>query len=430
MPEAEQNVCSVSELNQRVRQLLGGGVAPLWLRGEVTGLTVQAGSGHAYFALKDAACQVNAVFFRGGAQMTALAVSQGMQIDVYGRPDLYERGGIYQFAVQELRLCGQGALHQRFLELKQRLEEEGLFDPRRKRPLPALPECIGLVTSLQGAAIQDFTQVLFRRHPSIRLRIVNTPVQGEGCAARIARAIAYLNETQACSVIVLTRGGGSIEDLWEFNAEVLARAIYASDIPVISAVGHERDFTIADFVADLRAATPSVAAELVVPKQEDFRGRLDHLSHRLQAALRQRLQGLRLRWQRADACAVLRQPQELVWRRGQRLDLAAQRLSQTLPQRALQLHRRLEAIAGRLPAALRQRLAERQRRLHRAGGVLQAVNPTGVLQRGYCILLKSNGQAVRTPVEVAPAEPLTAILAAGRLPLRAEPPTREDVAHG
>lgn len=430
MPEDEQNICSVSALNQRVRQLLSGTFAPLWLRGEVSGLTVQASSGHVYFTLKDATCQLSAVFFRGAGQVTALAVTQGMQIDVFGQPDLYERGGSYQFVVQEIRLSGQGALYQRFLELKQRLENEGLFDPCRKRPIPALPPCIGLITSLQGAAIQDFMNVLFRRHPSAHLRIVNTPVQGEGTAARIAKAIAYLNETQACAVIVITRGGGSIEDLWEFNEEVLARAVYASDLPVISAVGHERDFTIIDFVADLRAATPSVAAELVVPKQDDFHGRLDHLSRRLHAVIKHRLQELRMRWQRADACPALRRPQEIVWRLAQRLDLAAQRLGPTLPQRALQMRRRLDALAGRLPSALQQRLAERQRRLHRADGVLQAVNPSSVLQRGYCILLKPDGVAVRAPTDVAPAESLTAILATGRLAVRVDQPPQKDVSHG
>lgn len=411
----DEPILSVSDLNREVRQLFATRFTELWLRGEISGVSIKSGPGHVYFSLKDAKAQIRALYFHGGECFQSLGLSQGSKVDAFGRVDLFERDGTYQFIVKMLRPLGLGELFQRFEELKQRLAQEGLFDLARKKPLPPLPRCIAVITSLEGAAIRDFRQILDRRHPNIHLRLVNAPVQGSGAGAWIAKAVEYLSWSKACDVIIITRGGGSIEDLWEFNDESLARAIAASSIPVISAVGHERDFTICDYVADFRAPTPSAAAELVVKTQAEMQDSLENAGQRLHSALRLKLQGLKMRWQKAAACVFFQRPEALVQSLAQRLDHAALRLPRGLTVLAERSREHQRLLAHRLPQGLSGCLQQRQNRLAQLSGKLAALDPRSVLGRGYSILLRADGRALRESGEVDCGNRVRAILWRGEL---------------
>jgi len=413
----DEQILSVSELNRQVKQLFSNQLADIWLRGEIGGVTIKSGMGHVYFSIKDAKAQIKAIYYHGGEQFQSLGLSQGSKVDAYGRVDLFERDGTYQFNVRMLRPLGLGELQQRFEELKQRLANEGLFDIARKRTLPPLPRCIGVITSMEGAAIRDFRQILDRRHPNIHLRLINAPVQGAGAGAWIAKAVEYLSWSKACDVIVITRGGGSIEDLWEFNDESLARSIAASCIPVISAVGHERDYTICDYVADFRAPTPSAAAELVVKAKVEMQENLLNASRRLQGAMQLKQQQLKMRWQSAAACIFFQRPETLTQSLAQRLDNAALRLSQNLTMLAEHTRQRQQLLSGRLPRGLTYCLQQHKNILAQLSGKLMALDPKSVLGRGYSILLREDGLAVRAATEVAPGNHLRAILWQGELSL-------------
>lgn len=399
---AAPRVWTVSELNRLVKDLLEQSVEPFWLRGEIGDITLHR-SGHVYFTLKDARSQLPAVMFRGAETARQLELRTGVEIEVYGRLTVYEPRGAYQVLVQLIRPKGIGDLQKRFEELKARLRAEGLFDEERKRPIPLLPRCVGLVTSPEGAAIRDFLRLLDRRFAGVHVRLVPVPVQGAEAAAQIAAAIRFLNESQACDVIVATRGGGSLEDLWAFNEEVVARAVAGSAIPVISAVGHERDFTICDFAADLRAPTPSAAAEVVIGAKAEMMERIHISRGRLQQALALRVSRLQEGLQRLLAKRVLHEP------------AAAVRV----------FHQRIDEMTTRLTAGL-QRHAERSRsRVQNLRGRLDALNPRRVLARGYAILIDGDGRAIRRAEETAPGATLTGILHGGELGLRVERVTPE-----
>jgi exodeoxyribonuclease VII large subunit len=340
-----------------------------------------------------------------------------MAVIATGRLTVYEPQGIYQLSVLDVKPLGLGDLHQRFEELKQRLQAEGLFDLERKRPVPTLPRCVGLITSLDGAAIEDFFNVLNRRFAGMHVRIIPTAVQGDSAAAQIANAIRFFNARRACDVIVVTRGGGSIEDHWAFNEEVLARAVAGSEIPVISAVGHERDHSICDFVADFRAPTPSAAAEQVVMAKENFFERIANLRRRLRDALLLRVAALRQRYVRAASCSLLQRPDDMVMLRQQRLDFLAARLEQTLPRLHERALNRLTSAGERLPPALNALVRQRRDRFTRAEQTLNALAPRRVLARGYSILLNQEGQALRDAAETRPGEAIRAMLAKGDLEL-------------
>ncbi|MFA4943498.1 MAG: exodeoxyribonuclease VII large subunit [Lentisphaeria bacterium] len=388
-------ILSVSELTRIVKELFEQTFYPFWVRGEAGNLTFHR-SGHLYFTLKDAQSQIAAVWFRGAAAARQLGLAEGMEVEALGRLTMYEPRGQCQLVIDRLRPKGVGLLQQRFEELKRKLQAEGLFDPERKRPIPALPKCIGVVTSPEGAALQDFLKILGRRFASLHVRIVPVAVQGVRAAAEIAAGIALLNRSRGCDVIVATRGGGSLEDLWPFNEEVVARAVAASAIPVISAVGHEVDFTICDYVADLRAPTPSAAAELVVAKQSEFQERLANLRQRQRQALRLRLGDWRRRLDRAAHSPAFREPLHQVRRHQQRLDELGLRLNR--------------ALLARQQAA--------RARLDRAGARLAALNPAAVLERGYAILLdRASGHAVTDAATAPLGGRLTGLLAKGRLDL-------------
>src|SRR5579859_4685596 len=278
-----RRILSVSELNRAARGLLEGGFPILWVEGEISNLA-QPGSGHLYFSLKDAQAQVRCALFRNRGMLLRFKPANGMKVLVRGRVSLYEPRGDYQFLVESMEDAGHGALQRAFEALKERLAQEGLFDAALKRPLPQVPKTIGVVTSPTGAAIRDILSVIRRRHPLARVIVYTVPVQGVGAAAKIAAMLGLASRRGECDVLILARGGGSLEDLWAFNEEPVARAIRASAIPVVSGVGHEIDFTIADFAADLRAPTPTGAAELVTPDLSTWRRLLLEQSARLQQA--------------------------------------------------------------------------------------------------------------------------------------------------
>src|SRR5881275_2311218 len=294
-----RQILSVSELTARIRDLLARNFTDISVQGEISNCRA-AQSGHIYFTLKDDRAQVKCVYFKQQQRGIKFRPEDGLQITVRGSISVYEQRGEYQIYVEKIDLVGQGALQLAFEQLKKRLQAEGLFDERRKRALPALPRKIGIVTSLDGAAIRDIIKVLRRRYPNAHLVIRPTRVQGEGAAMDIARAMRTIGRVPGVDVVIVGRGGGSIEDLWAFNEERVARAIAACPVPVVSAVGHEVDFTIADFVSDYRAPTPSAAAELVVSAKDEFCGRIDRLLGRLGAAARARVQGLSRRVHIAD----------------------------------------------------------------------------------------------------------------------------------
>src|SRR5438128_3227351 len=290
-PVAARRVYSVTELTVRVRDLLEAEFFEVWVEGELSNCRVWT-AGHLYFTLKDAASQVRAVIFRSALRYLKFKPGDGLRVVARGRVSVYEPKGEYQLVCEHMEPQGLGALQLAFDQLKKRLQDEGLFDSARKRPLPALPRKIGIVTSLDGAAIRDIIKVLRRRYANAHLVIRPARVQGDGAALEIARGLRAVGRVARVDVVIVGRGGGSIEDLWAFNEEIVARAIAASPVPVIAAVGHETDVTIADFVADVRAPTPSAAAELVVARKDEFCGRIDRLEDRLRAAARARVQRL------------------------------------------------------------------------------------------------------------------------------------------
>jgi exodeoxyribonuclease VII large subunit len=397
MDETKNKIWTVSEINRLVKDVLEQSFYPFWVEGEVSNLTIHR-SGHVYFTLKDARCQLSLVFFRGAEQARAAGLAEGMKIEVQGRLTVYEPRGAYQLVVSQLRAKGKGDLQRKFEELKAKLREEGLFDEERKRPIPALPRCIGVVTSPQGAAIRDFLQILDRRFANVQVRIYPAAVQGEGAAAQIAAGVEFFNRHRASDVIVVTRGGGSLEDLWPFNEEIVARAVAASGIPVISAVGHEVDFTICDFAADLRVPTPSAAAELVIGRKAELVERIQTLQQRLRTRLQLRLAELRQRLERAARSYVFREPRNVVRTYQQRLD----------------------ELMTRAQRQLLHALEIRKGKCERLSAQLNALSPRRVLERGYSILLRREPQqdvALTDAAIAAVGEQLRGILAHGELTL-------------
>jgi len=384
---------TVSEITRMVRELLEQSLYPFWVRGEIGNLTIHR-SGHVYFTVKDSRSQLSVVFFRGAQQARRLGLTAGLEVEIRGRLTLYEPRGQFQMIADQVRPGGLGALQRQFEELKKRLQAEGLFDPERKRPIPALPRCVGVVTSPQGAAVRDFLQILRRRFGRMHVRIYPAAVQGEGAAEEIAAGVRYLNATQACDVIVVTRGGGSLEDLWPFNEETVARAIAESAIPVISAVGHEVDTTIADFAADLRVPTPSAAAELVTKQRLDMAEQIANARRRLATAMELKHTRLKARLDRAVASYVFREPGNAVRTYQQRLDELLMRFTHTAENRNQRLRSRLEQLSGRLGA----------------------LDPRAVLGRGYAVLISTRtGRAVVDAGDVAPGDPVRGILHRGEL---------------
>jgi exodeoxyribonuclease VII large subunit len=432
----QRSILTVSELNRETKRLLESSFPLVWVEGELSNVT-HARSGHLYFTLKDRDAAVQAAMFKGRNMHLDFAPEEGMQVLVRAKVSLYEPRGNYQIIVEHMEPAGAGALQRAFEELKRRLDAEGLFDPAHKRPLPRLPRRIGVVTSPTGAAIRDILTVLKRRFPAIEVVLYPVQVQGETAARQIARAITTANARRECEVLIVGRGGGSIEDLWAFNEEVVARAIHASELPVVSAVGHEIDVTIADFVADYRAPTPSAAAEALSPDRLDYLARLGQMQGRLLQAMRGRLQrqderlhhlsrrlrhpGQRLQElaQRVDdlEARLHRAQGRLLQQQATRLGHLAQRLRQNSP--ALAIGRRqeqLRQIGVRLHTAMQHGQELRQRRLQGLVRALDAVSPLAVLGRGYAIVRReADGQIIREAGEVAAGDEIEARLHKGRL---------------
>ena len=434
----QRNILSVSELNSQARRLLEVTFSSIWVEGEISNLARPA-SGHWYFTLKDSGAQVRAAMFRNRNQMLRFAPKEGMQVRVRGRVSLYEGRGDYQLIVENMEPAGAGALQQAFEQLKAKLAAEGLFAPERKQPLPHMPKHIGIVTSPTGAAVRDFLTVLERRFPSTRITVIPTQVQGNDAAPQIVRAIQLAQQLPDLDVLVVSRGGGSLEDLWPFNEEQVARAIAACPLPTISAVGHEVDFSIADFVADYRAPTPSAAAEVLSHDQTDWYNTLDAWRQQLAATMQriilnqqQTLQHLHKR---------LRHPGHKLQEHNQRLDDLETRLQQAIKHQLLTKHHQVNSIqsrlhqhsplnqlkarraplanlSARLTAAIKQQTERRRHQLAEQAARMHAFSPLATLGRGYAILQKQDGKVVRKYSDTSKNELIRARLAEGELHCR------------
>ena len=411
---AKPEVFSVTSITRRIRFLLEEEIGSVWVEGEISNFT-RATSGHMYFSLKDEGAQIKAAFFRGSQSGLNIVPANGMQVRIQGEVTLYEKTGSCQIIVRRMEAAGTGSLQEAFEKLKAKLEAEGLFAPERKRPLPMLPRHIGIVTSPTGAAIRDMLNVLGRRFPNLHIVIAPVRVQGEGSAAEIAAAIGDLNRLGYIDVIIAGRGGGSIEDLWAFNEEIVARAIAASAIPVISAVGHETDFTIADFTADLRAPTPSAAAELAIDSKEKFEDLLAQRRRQLARALETRFLKLKQRLVRAEHSYVFREPRNLV----KNYVLRIQHLDQSLRQRLLRAsqirHQRTDALGMRLGHLAQTAFRAGRQRVRQIDAQLRALNPHAVLERGYSVTRGADGAIVKDSRRVKKGEPMVTQLARGRV---------------
>ncbi len=391
--DGEREVLTVSALNRLVRQLIEDALGTLWVEGEISNLA-RPSSGHIYFSLKDASAQVRCAMFRQSTRRLGFEPDNGLQVLVRARVGLYEPRGEYQLVVEHMEPAGAGALRQRFEALKAKLAAEGLFDPERKRPLPRIPSRIGVITSPTGAALRDVLIALRRRLPAVEVLIYPTSVQGEKAAPEIVAALARASERRDCDLLILTRGGGSLEDLWPFNEEIVARAIAASTVPVISGVGHETDFTIADFVADLRAPTPSQAAELAVPDGMTYIGRLNGVGASLERFLRRRL----------------RDEQRL-------LDALLHRLGRTHPGVIVRdRQQRLDEFETRLKRAIGQAVQAIVTRAKLIERGLEALSPLATLERGYAIVcLADDGTLVTRNEQAGKGARIDVRLASGAL---------------
>jgi exodeoxyribonuclease VII large subunit len=413
VPERGPDVWTVSQVNRAVRNLLESEVAPLWVSGEVANWK-RAGSGHCYFTLKDENAQLRCVMWRSDAIRLPIDPDDGMELRAFGTLTLYEARGEYQLGVRRLEAAGaEGLWRLAFEKLRIRLEAEGLLDPARKRPLPRFPARVGVVTSTTGAALRDILSVLSRRAPWTRVLLAGTRVQGDGAALDVAHAIRTLGGSGLVDVLVVGRGGGSIEDLWAFNEEPVARAIATCPVPVVSAVGHEVDVTIADLVADLRAPTPSAAAEAVVPDGEALAASLGALPARLRRALRATVERRR-RAVRDGTPRLRRALRTLLEPRRLRVERAGERMTRVLEARLQRLRRRAE-VGPRLQRAMRVALEGERGRLAGLAGRLEALSPLSTLRRGYAVPLSREGRVLRGVADFTPGRRFVLRVVDGRI---------------
>jgi exodeoxyribonuclease VII large subunit len=425
----------VADLVSAVRTTVERGFTDIWVEGEVSNFR-PAESGHLYFTLKDGDAQLRVVMFRSQARLLRFRPDNGMQIIARGRVTIYDARGELQLSAEFLEPRGAGALQVAFEQLKARLAEEGLFDAARKKPLPLLPRRIGIITSPRGAALHDMLNVLARRHESAGILVYPAQVQGESAPSEVAAGVRYFNRAKNVDVIVIARGGGSIEDLAAFNNEALARTIAASTLPVISAVGHETDFTIADFVADLRAPTPSAAAEMVIESKHRLAEHLAHLHQRLARGARYRLLMARSQLSELAQHTAFARIQDLLSRRaqrmdelifrmatafqgslrdaGRRLDLSASRIKHFDFRRSLAVTRaQLDAGANALLGAMRMKIAQDRARLEQLAAKLDALSPVKILDRGYALVFDASGALVKDVARLSPGQEISARVARG-----------------
>lgn len=430
-----RRIWRVADLVSAVRTTVERGYTDVWVEGEISNFRPSE-SGHLYFTLKDGDAQLRIVMFRSQARLLRFRPESGMQVIARGRVTIYDARGELQLSAEFLEPVGAGALQVAFEQLKARLAQEGLFDATRRKPVPPLPRRIGIVTSPRGAALQDMLNILARRHENVGIQIYPAQVQGETAAAEVAAGIKHFNRAKSVDVIIIARGGGSIEDLAAFNDETLARAIFASTLPVISAVGHETDFTIADFVADLRAPTPSAAAELVIESKHRLAEHLAHLHQRLDRATRYRLLMARTHLQELAQHGAFARIQDLMVRRSQRLDELAYRLASNYRTLLHDYHRRLDLAAsrvrhydfrrslavvrGELDArteavvhAFQSQMAARRARAERLTAQLDALSPVQILERGYALVFDERGALVKDATKLARGTQISARVARG-----------------
>jgi exodeoxyribonuclease VII large subunit len=408
--DEKTRIFRVAELNFAIKQLLESNVPLLWVRGEISNL-VKAASGHFYFSLKDDQAQVRCVMFRHKNQYLKESIANGRQVEVLAAATIYEQRGDFQLTVEQMRPAGLGMLYERFERLKQLLESQGLFAAGRKRALPTFPGCIGIVTSPQAAALRDVLATLRKRLPGVPVVLYPAPVQGAGSAEKIAAAIATANQRAECDVLILCRGGGSIEDLWTFNEETVARAIAASGIPIICGVGHETDFTIADFVADERAPTPTAAAQRVVPDRHALLGVLQGQAQHLQRAQRNRLQNA---MQAVDYLQRrLVHPVQQLQRQSLQLDQLQQRMQRATAGRNTEFSGRLSRMADSFIRAMHTEQLQRSGRTDNAAQHLILLDPAKVLARGYSMVQDADGNVVSNAGKLAVGAELRITFAKG-----------------
>ena len=433
----ERRIWTVRDLVASVRTHIEREHGDAWVEGEISNLRAQ-NSGHIYFTLKDENSQLSAVMFRSSARLLRFRPADGMQVVVRGRVTIYEDRGQLQIIAEHLEPKGAGALQLAFEQLKAKLAAEGLFEASRKKPIPALPRVIGIVTSPQAAALRDILNVLQRRHDRASVLIFPAQVQGEGAPAEVAAGIRFFNRAGSVDVILVARGGGSAEDLAAFNDETLARVIAASELPVISAIGHETDFTIADFVADLRAATPSAAAELVIRSRAEVEEQIAGLEHELDRGIRYRLMMGRQRLTVLAQHGAFGRMMELIHRRQQKVDDLTNRLTHA-QRNHLEMQRRkfetlaavvrhydlrlvlggvrkeLNASVAAMAAAARDLLLRRRSRLERLTSQMEALSPVAILERGYALVFDASGKLVKDAARVKAGEEIRARVAHGEI---------------
>lgn len=433
----ERRVWTVRELVASVRTHIEREYSEAWVEGEISNLRAQS-SGHLYFTLKDGSAQISVVMFRSSARLLRFRPADGMQVVARGRVTIYEERGQLQIIAEYVEPKGAGALQIAFEQLKAKLEAEGLFEASRKKAIPALPRTIGVVTSAQAAALRDILQILRRRYHSVNVVIYPAQVQGETAASEVAAGVRHFNRAQSVDVIVVARGGGSAEDLAAFNDEGLARVIAGSTLPVISAVGHETDFTIADFVADLRAATPSAAAELVIRSREEVEEQVAGLERELERGIRYRLIMGRQRLTELAKHGAFGRMMELIGRRQQRVDDLTNRLGHAQRDLLESQRRKFENLAGAvrhydlrlvlggvrkelnarvaaMAAAARDLLLRRRSRLERLTSQMEALSPVAILERGYALVFDASGNLVKDAAGVQVGQEITARVARGEI---------------
>ncbi|VAW61084.1 Exodeoxyribonuclease VII large subunit [hydrothermal vent metagenome] len=441
-PQSRRTVYSVSELNSTIRRLLESEFPLLWVEGEISNLARPA-SGHIYFTLKDSKSQVRCAMFKGRNQLLRFKPENGQQIVIHAKPGLYEARGEYQLIAEHMEAAGDGALQRAYDELKQRLQKEGLFNENLKQPIPESITRIALITSGTGAAVKDVISVLHRRFPAIEINLFPVAVQGDQAAAQIINALRLANELNRHEVILLVRGGGSLEDLWAFNEEALARAISASHLPIVTGVGHEIDFTIADFVADVRAATPSAAAELVSPSQQAY-------LHRIQASQKSLIRYMQNRLERAEEQShwiqnrlktqhpsnqlmqqsqhlddlggnLLSAMQRLLSDKKHRLKYSLQSLVNNRPDPFIEYQKiQLGDLTRRLIYLSELNMTNRQQQLANISRTLQAVSPLNTLSRGYSICRDAQGRTVREAKQLSAGDIITTQLSQGEITSKVE----------
>jgi len=433
----ERRVWTVRELVASVRMHIERDYSESWVEGEISNFRAQ-NSGHLYFTLKDQSSQISVVIFRSSARLLRFRPRDGMQVVVRGRVTIYEDRGQLQISAEYVEPKGAGALQIAFEQLKAKLEAEGLFEAGRKKPIPALPRVIGIVTSPQAAALLDILHILHRRHHTVNVLLYPAQVQGETAARELAAGIRHFNRARNVEVIVVARGGGSAEDLAAFNDEALARVIAASSLPVVSAVGHETDFTIVDFVADLRAATPSAAAELVIRSRQEVEEQVERLSGRLEKTMRYQLLMGRQRLTELAQHRAFGRMMDLIRRRQQRLDELSNRLGHAqrnvlegrrrhfemlaaavrhydLPMVLAGVRKELNGKVAAMVAAARSLLWQRRARLERLTGQMEALSPMAILERGYALVFDSSGKVLKDAAGVKPGDEIKARLTRGEI---------------